>query len=53
MWVVTLEGMRGFSVDAFVKWLSWYRGTSPTRNGTPLGPYSRTTPRALWRDCFL
>ena len=28
-------------------WLS-YRGTSLTRNRNPLGPYSRTVPRALW-----
>ena len=25
-----------------------YRGISPIRNSTPLGPYSRTMPRALW-----
>ena len=25
-----------------------YRGTSLTRNSPPLGPYSRTKPRALW-----
>jgi len=25
-----------------------YRGTLLTRNRTPLGPYSRTMPRALW-----
>jgi hypothetical protein len=25
-----------------------YRGTSLTRNRRPLGPYSRTMPRALW-----
>ena len=25
-----------------------YRGTSPIRNCPPLGPYSRTKPRALW-----
>ena len=25
-----------------------YRGTSLIRNGLPLGPYSRTRPRALW-----
>ena len=27
-----------------------YRGTSLIRNRNPLGPYSRTTPRALWRS---
>ena len=26
-----------------------YRGTSLIRNSNPLGPYSRTMPRALWR----
>ena len=26
-----------------------YRGTSPIRNSTYLGPYSRTMPRALWK----
>ena len=26
----------------------WYRGTSLIRNRRPLGPYSRTMPRALW-----
>ena len=26
----------------------WYRGTSLIRNSAPLGPYSRTMPRALW-----
>ena len=25
-----------------------YRGTSLVRNSLPLGPYSRTMPRALW-----
>jgi len=25
-----------------------YRGTSLIRNSAPLGPYSRTMPRALW-----
>ena len=25
-----------------------YRGTSMIRSSAPLGPYSRTTPRALW-----
>jgi len=25
-----------------------YRGTSLIRNNAPLGPYSRTMPRALW-----
>ena len=25
-----------------------YRGTSLLRNSAPLGPYSRTIPRALW-----
>ena len=35
-----------------------YRGTSLKRNSAPLGPYSRTMPRALWRSwggggCFL
>ena len=25
-----------------------YRGTSLIRNRVPLGPYSRTMPRALW-----
>ena len=25
-----------------------YRGTSLIRNRAPLGPYGRTTPRALW-----
>ena len=25
-----------------------YRGTSPIRKRTPLGPYRRTIPRALW-----
>ena len=25
-----------------------YRGTSLMRKRTPLGPYSRTMPRALW-----
>ena len=25
-----------------------YRGTSLTTNAPPLGPYSRTTPRAPW-----
>ena len=25
-----------------------YRGTSRIRNRAPLGPYSRTIPRALW-----
>ena len=25
-----------------------YRGISPIRNRRPLGPYSRTMPRALW-----
>ena len=33
------------------------RGTSPIRNSAPLGPYSRTMPRALWKPgggvCFL
>ena len=28
--------------------LDVYRGTSLTRNRRPLGPYSRTMPRALW-----
>jgi hypothetical protein len=27
-----------------------YRGTSLIRNRTPLGPYSRAMPRALWRS---
>ena len=27
-----------------------YMGTSPMRNSAPLGPYSRTMPRALWRS---
>ena len=27
-----------------------YRGTSLTRKRAPLGPYSRTMPRALWRS---
>ena len=27
-----------------------YRGTSLIRNSAPLGPYSRTMPRALWRS---
>ena len=26
-----------------------YRGTSPIRNSAPLGPYCRTSPRALWK----
>jgi len=26
-----------------------YRGTSLMRNCAPLGPYSRTMPRALWK----
>ena len=26
-----------------------YRGTSPIRNSAPLGPYSRTMPKALWK----
>jgi len=26
-----------------------YRGTSSIRNSAPLGPYSRTMPRALWK----
>ena len=26
-----------------------YRGTSPIRNSAPLGPYSRTIPRTLWK----
>jgi len=26
-----------------------FRGTSPIRNSAPLGPYSRTMPRALWK----
>jgi hypothetical protein len=26
-----------------------YRSTSPIRNSAPLGPYSRTMPRALWK----
>ena len=30
--------------------LSWYRGTSLTRNTLLLGPYSRTIPRVLWRS---
>ena len=28
-----------------------YRGTSLIRNRTPLGPHSRTMPRALWQPC--
>jgi len=28
--------------------MSVYRGTSLIRNSAPLGPYSRTMPRALW-----
>ena len=27
-----------------------YRGTSPIRKRRPLGPYSRTMPRALWKS---
>ena len=27
----------------------FYRGTSLIRNRAPLGPYSRTMPRALWK----
>ena len=34
-----------------------YRGTSHIRNSAPIGPYSRTMPRALWwplwGGCFL
>ena len=28
-----------------------YRATSLTGNSAPLGPYSRTMPRALWQSC--
>jgi len=38
------EGCRGFEFGVPVA----YRGTSLTRNSAPLGPYSRTMPRALW-----
>ena len=31
-----------------VERLEFYRGTSLIRNSAPLGPYSRTMPRALW-----
>ena len=33
-----------------IEWLQRHacRGNSPIRNSAPLGPYSRTMPRALW-----
>jgi len=35
-----IQSRRGKSID--------HRGTSLIRNCPPLGPYSRTMPRALW-----
>ena len=53
---VPLQGCRSRGVvptasgDDFRHFLfHWgYRGISLIRNSTPLGPYSRTKPRALW-----
>ena len=28
---------------------TWFRGTSLIGNSAPLGPYSRTMPRAVWK----
>ena len=33
-----------------VKGRGGYRGASLIRNRAPLGPYSRTMPRALWKS---
>ena len=40
----------GMGVNAFSETpaLGRYRGTPLIRNSAPLGPYSRTMPRALW-----
>jgi hypothetical protein len=38
---------RGYPV-ALCIYDSAYRGTSIIRNSTPLGPYNRNMPRALW-----
>ena len=31
-------------------WCIRYKGTSPIRGSAPLGPYSRTVPRARWKS---
>ena len=36
------------SLEAGCPFSGEYRGTSLMRNSAPLGPYSRTMPRALW-----
>ena len=40
---VGCENRRGTPCE----WKARYRGTSPIRNCSPLGPYSRPMPRAL------
>ena len=42
LYCVFLRDRRRLSEDPL------YRGTSLIRNRGPLGPYSRTIPRALW-----
>ena len=47
----------GLREDPRVEWSNLYRGTSPTRKRTPLGPYRRPLPRVLggswWGARFL
>jgi len=41
-----VEGPRAREILRF----DWtYRGTSPIRNSAPIGPYSRTMPRTMWK----
>ena len=41
------KGRRGG--DGLMWWVA-YRGTSLITDRRPVGPYSRTTPRALWES---
>ena len=50
-WVVFLwweNSQKWTRVPVSLRWA--YSGTSPIRNSAPLGPYSRTMPRVLWRS---